>query len=237
MSGYQSHTLPAASRRAMNAAPLNRRKDPMIDLYTWSTPNGRKISIALEEMGLAYNVHAVNIGKGEQHEPAFLEVSPNGKIPAIVDQDTGIRMMESGAVLLYLAQKTGMLMPSGDRYWEAVEWLMWQMGGLGPILGQVHHFVFYNKGLSEYSEERYTTEASRLYGVLDERLAGRDFIVDEFSIVDCAVFPWIARWDRQEQDLNKFANVKRWFLDVAARPAVQRGYLVPDDSQTIPMPD
>ncbi|MDH3229477.1 MAG: glutathione S-transferase [Alphaproteobacteria bacterium] len=209
----------------------------MIDLYTWSTPNGRKISIALEELGLPYTVHAINITKGEQRDPAFLAVSPNGKIPAIVDTDTGIRMMESGAILLYLAQKTGKLMPSGEKYWEAMEWLMWQMGGLGPVLGQVHHFVRYNKGVSEYSEERYTTEANRLYGVLDERLDGRDFIVDDFSVVDCACFPWIARWDWQEQDLNKFPNVKRWFLAMAARPAVQRGYIVPSDAQAIPMPE
>jgi len=209
----------------------------MIDLYTWSTPNGRKISIALEEMGLPYTVHAIDISKGEQREPSFLAISPNGKIPAIVDQDTGLRMMESGAILLYLAQKTGKLMPSGDKYWEAMEWLMWQMGGLGPMLGQVHHFVRYNKGVSEYSEERYTKEMNRLYGVLDERLDGREFIVDEYSIVDCACFPWIARWNWQEQDLNKFPNVKRWFLEIAARPAVQRGYIVLNESQTIPMPD
>jgi len=209
----------------------------MIDLYTWSTPNGRKISIALEEMGLPYIVHAIDISKGEQREPLFLAISPNGKIPAIVDQDTGLRMMESGAILLYLAQKTGKLMPSGDKYWEAMEWLMWQMGGLGPMLGQVHHFVRYNKGVSEYSEERYTKEMNRLYGVLDERLAGRDYIVDQYSIVDCACFPWIARWNWQEQDLNKFPNVKRWFLEIAARPAVQRGYIVLNESQTIPMPD
>lgn len=209
----------------------------MIDLYTWTTPNGRKISIALEEMGLPYTAHAVNIGQGEQRDPAFLKISPNGKIPAIVDTDTGIRMMESGAILLYLARKTGKLMPTGDKYWEAMEWLMWQMGGLGPMLGQVHHFVKYNKGVSEYSEERYTKEMNRLYGVLDERLEGREFIVDQYSIVDCGCFPWIARWNWQEQDLNKFPNVKRWFLEIAARPAVQRGYIVPNDSQTIPMPD
>ena len=209
----------------------------MIDLYTWSTPNGRKVSIALEELGLPYTVHAINITKGEQRDPEFLKVSPNGKIPAIVDQDTGIRMMESGAILLYLAQKTGKLMPLGDKYWEAVEWLMWQMGGLGPILGQVHHFVKYNKGVSDYSEERYTTEMKRLYGVLDERLKDRDYIVDEFSIVDCAVFPWIARWDWQEQDLNNYPEVKRWFLAMAARPAVQRGYIVINETQTIPMPE
>ena len=209
----------------------------MIDLYTWTTPNGRKVSIALEELGLAYEAHAIELGKGQQRDPAFVKISPNAKIPAIVDNDTGMSLMESGAILLYLARKTGKMMPPGDKYWEAMEWLMWQMGGLGPILGQVHHFVKYNKGLSDYAEERYTTEMNRLYGVLDARLGGREFIVDEFSIVDCAVFPWIARWDWEEQDLNKFPEVKRWFLAMAARPAVQRGYIVPNDSQAIPMPD
>jgi GST-like protein len=209
----------------------------MIDLYTWTVPNGRKIAIALEELGIPYTAHGINLGKGEQKSPDYLKVNPNGKVPAIIDHDTGIRMMESGAILLYLAQKTGKLMPSGDKYWEAMEWLMWQMGGLGPMLGQVHHFVKYNKGLSEYSEDRYTTEMNRLYGVLDARLADREFVVDDISIVDCACFPWIARWNWQEQDLDKFPNVKRWFLAMAARPAVQRGYVVPNDSQTIPIPD
>ncbi len=209
----------------------------MIDLYTWTVPNGRKIAIALEELGIPYTAHGINLGKGEQKSPDYLKVNPNGKVPAIIDHDTGIRMMESGAILLYLAQKTGKLMPSGDKYWEAMEWLMWQMGGLGPMLGQVHHFVKYNKGLSEYSEDRYTAEMNRLYGVLDARLADREFVVDDISIVDCACFPWIARWNWQEQDLNDFPNVKRWFLTMAARPAVQRGYVVPNDSQTIPIPD
>ncbi len=209
----------------------------MIDLYTWSTPNGRKISIALEELGLPYTVHAVNIGKGEQRDPEFLKVSPNGKIPAIVDRDAGVRMMESGAILLYLAQKTGRLMPAGDRYWEAMEWLMWQMGGIGPMLGQVHHFVRFNKGVSDYAEERYLKECKRLYRVLDERLHGREYMIDEFSVVDCACFPWIARWNWQRQDLNAYPDVKRWFLAMAARPAVQRGYVVPTASQAIPMPD
>ncbi len=146
-------------------------------------------------------------------------------------------MMESGAILLYLAEKTGHLMPGGNKRWEAMEWLMWQMGGLGPMLGPVHHYTKYNKGLSDYAEERYLNERDRLYGVLDERLKDREFIVDELSIVDCACFPWIARWDWQETDLDKFPNVKRWFLTMAARPAVQRGYVVPNDSQTIPIPD
>jgi GST-like protein len=209
----------------------------MIDLYTWTVPNGRKISIALEEMGLPYEAHPVNLGKREQKSPEYLKVNPNGKVPAIIDRDTGLRMMESGAILLYLAQKSGKLMPTGDKYWEAMEWLMWQMGGLGPMLGQVHHFTRFNKGVSDYAEERYRNEMDRLYGVLDERLADRQFVVGEISIVDCACFPWIARWDYQEQDLNKFPNVKRWFLDMAARPTVQRGYVVPNDSQKIPMPD
>ena len=209
----------------------------MIDLYTWTVPNGRKIAIALEELGIPYTAHGINLGKGEQKSPDYLKVNPNGKVPAIIDHDTGIRMMESGAILLYLAQKAGKLMPSGDKYWEAMEWLMWQMGGLGPMLGQVHHFVKYNKGLSEYAEDRYTAEMNRLYGVLDARLEDREFVVDDISIVDCACFPWIARWNWQEQDLNDFPNVKRWFLAMAARPAVQRGYVVPNDSQTIPMPD
>lgn len=209
----------------------------MIEFYTWSTPNGRKISIAMEEMGIPYTAHAINIGKGEQRDPEFLKVAPNGKIPAILDTETGIRMMESGAILLYLAQKTGKLMPSGDKYWEAMEWLMWQMSGLGPMLGQVHHFVHFNQGVSAYAEERFSNEGKRLYGVLNERLAGRDFIIDELSIVDCAIFPWIARWDWQEQNLNDYPEVRRWYLAMAARPAVQRGYVVPSDAQKIPMPE
>ena len=209
----------------------------MIDLYTWTVPNGRKISIALEEMGLPYEAHAINLGRGEQKSPEYLKVNPNGKVPAIIDRDSGVRMMESGAILLYLAEKSGKLMPAGEKRWEAMEWLMWQMGGLGPMLGQVHHYTHFNKGLSDYAEDRYRAEMDRLYGVLDARLADREFIVGDISIVDCACFPWIARWDWQEQDLGQFPNVKRWFLAMAARPAVQRGYVVPNDSQTIPIPD
>jgi GST-like protein len=209
----------------------------MIDLYTWTVPNGRKISIALEEMGLPYEAHAINLGRGEQKSPEYLKVNPNGKVPAIIDRDSGVRMMESGAILLYLAEKSGKLMPAGEKRWEAMEWLMWQMGGLGPMLGQVHHYTHFNKGLSDYAEDRYRAEMDRLYGVLDARLADREFIVGDISIVDCACFPWIARWNWQEQDLGQFPNVKRWFLAMAARPAVQRGYVVPNDSQTIPIPD
>lgn len=208
----------------------------MIDLYTWGTPNGRKVSIALEEMGLAYETHPINIGKDEQFAPDFLKISPNNKIPAIHDRETGVSMMETGAILLYLADKAGKLMPAGDKYWEAMEWLMWQMGGVGPMLGQVHHFVKYNPGKAPYAEERYGNEGRRLYGVLDRRLEGRDFVTDDYSIADIAIFPWIARFDWQQIDLNDFPNVKRWYLSIAARPAVQRGYMVPSDAQEIPMP-
>ncbi len=210
----------------------------MIDLYTWSTPNGRKVSIALEELGLDYEVHAVNIGKGEQFDPEFLKIAPNNRIPAIVDRDTGLPLMESGAILMYLAEKTGKLMPTANEpRWRVIEWLMWQMGGVGPMLGQVHHFVKFNPGKAPYAEERYLNEAKRLYGVLDRRLEGRDYIVDDYSIADIATFPWFARWDWQGIDLNGFPNVKRWYLSLAARPAVQRGYVVPSDAQKIPMPD
>ena len=209
----------------------------MIDIYTWTVPNGRKISIALEEMGLPYEAHGINLGKGEQKGPDYLKINPNGKVPAIIDREPGVRMMESGAILLYLAEKSGKLMPAGEKRWEAMEWLMWQMGGLGPMLGQVHHYTRFNKGVSDYSEDRYRAEMDRLYGVLDARLADREFIIDDISIVDCACFPWVARWDYQEQDLGKFSNVKRWFMAMAARPAVQRGYVVPNDSQQIPIPE
>lgn len=209
----------------------------MIDLYTWSTPNGRKVSIALEEMGLPYEVHPIDISKGAQFDPEFLKVSPNNKIPAIHDRDTGLSLMESGAILMYLAMKTDKFLPTAfESRWHVIEWLMWQMGGVGPMLGQVHHFVRFNPGKAPYAEERYLKEAHRLYGVLDRRLAGRDFIVDEYSIADIATFPWIARFDWQGIDLNEFPNVKRWYLALSSRPAVQRGYIVPSDAQKIPIP-
>ena len=209
----------------------------MIDLYTWTTPNGRKISIALEELGLPYTVHPIDIGKDEQFQPDFLKISPNNRIPAIVDRDNGLHLMESGAILLYLAEKTGRLMPKelAKRY-RVIEWLMWQMGGPGPMLGQVHHFVKYNKGKAPYAEERYLKEAHRLYGVLDRRLADREFVADEYSIADIAIWPWISRFEWQTIDLNQYPNVKRWYLAIAARPAVQRGFHVPKKVQEVPMP-
>lgn len=212
----------------------------MIDLYTWTTPNGRKVSILLEELGVPYTVHSIDIGKDDQFAPDFLKISPNNKIPAIVDQETGQTLMESGAIMLYLANKYGRFSASGQEYWRMVEWLMWQMGGLGPMLGQAHHFVKFNKGTSEYAEKRYGGEAKRLYGVLNTRLDGRDYIVGEgrgqYTIADMAIFPWIARFEWQEVDLNAFGNVRDWYLRIAERPAVQKGYQVPKHMGDIPMP-
>lgn len=211
----------------------------MIDLYTWTTPNGRKVSILLEELGVDYNVHAIDISKDEQFDPDFLKIAPNNRIPAIVDRETGVQMMETGAIMLYLAEKYDRFLPKDDR-WAAIEWLMWQMGGIGPMLGQVHHFVKYNPGKSSYAEERYSKEAKRLYGVLNRRLEGRDFIAGSgrgsYSITDMATFPWIARHDWQQIDLNEFPNARDWYVRIAERPAVQRGYAIPKHVTDIPMP-
>jgi GST-like protein len=209
----------------------------VIDLYTWTTPNGRKVSIALEELGLPYTVHAIDIGKDDQFKPEFLKVSPNNKIPAIVDRDNNFSLFESGAILMYLAEKTGKLMPKDlQARYRVVEWLMWQMGGVGPMLGQVHHFVKYNKGKAPYAEERYSKEAHRLYGVLNKQLEDKDFIAGDYSIADIATWPWISRFEWQEIDLNKYPNVKRWYISIANRPAVQKGYKVPKDVGEVPMP-
>ena len=209
----------------------------MIDLYTWTTPNGRKASIMLEEIGLAYTVHAIDISKDEQFAPEFLKVAPNNRIPAIVDRDSNLALMEFGAILLYLADKTGKLLPkSGEGRYRTIEWLMWQMGGPGPMLGQVHHFVKYNAGKAPYAEERYLKEAARLYGVLDLRLEGRQFVADDYSISDIAIWTWISRSEWQQMDLKKYPNVKRWYTTIAARPAVQRGYKQPKDVGDVPMP-
>ena len=209
----------------------------MIDLYTWSTPNGRKVSIALEEMGLAYKAIAVDIGKDEQFKPDFLKISPNNRIPAIVDHDNGMALFESGAILMYLADKTGKFWPNDAKgRWQTTQWLMWQMGGVGPMLGQVHHFVKYNAGKAPYAEERYLKEAKRLYGVLDKQLAQAEFVAGDYSIADMSIWPWISRFEWQQMDLNQYANVKRWYLAIAKRPAVQKGYDVPVKQPGIPMP-
>ena len=206
----------------------------MIDLYTWTTPNGRKASIALEELELPYEVHEIDIMKDDQFAPDFLKISPNNKIPAIVDRETGRAVFESGAILLYLADKTGKLM--GDDRWDTTEWLMWQMGGLGPMLGQAHHFLQFKKGTSDYAEKRYGDEAKRLWGVLDKRLEARDFVSGSYSIADIAIWPWMSRYDWQGIDPNNFPNVKDWYERIAARPAVVRGYDTPKRDAAIPMP-
>jgi GST-like protein len=209
----------------------------MIELYTWITPNGRKASIMLEEIGLPYRVHAVDISKDEQFKPEFLKISPNNRIPAIVDTDTGISLMESGALMIYLADNTGKLLPKdGAARYQVIEWLMWQMGGVGPMLGQVHHFVKYNKGKAPYAEDRYTKEAHRLYGVLNKQLEGREFVCGTYSIADIAIWPWVSRFEWQEIDMSKYPDVKRWYTAIASRPAVKKGYAVPKDVGPIPMP-
>lgn len=212
----------------------------MIDLYTWTTPNGRKVSILLEELGIPYNTIAIDISKGEQHAPEFLAIAPNNRIPAIVDHDTGVQLMESGAIMLYLADKYGQFQVTGSEHWKMVEWLMWQMGGLGPMLGQVHHFVKYNPGKSDYAEERYSAEANRLYNVLNTRLEGRDYVVGqgrgEYTIADMAIWPWVSRFDWQQIDLAKYPNVRDWYLRIAERPAVQKGYQIPKYVSDVPMP-
>ena len=212
----------------------------MIDLYTWTTPNGRKASILLEELGVPYTVYAIDITKDEQFAPDFLKIAPNNRIPAIVDQETGIQLFETGAIMLYLADKHKQFQCEGNEYWRMMEWLMWQMGGLVPMLGRTHHFVKYNKGKSEYSEQRYSKEARRLYGVLNRRLEGREHIAGEgtgvYSIADMACWPWVSRFEWQEIDLNDFANVCDWYLRIATRPAVQAGYSIPKFTTEVPMP-
>ena len=214
----------------------------MIDLYTWTTPNGRKVSIALEEFGLPYTVHAIDINKNEQFAPDFLKIAPNNRIPAIVDSEgpggKPISVFESGAILIYLAEKAkSKLLPKDPRRRiETLEWLMWQMGGVGPMFGQVHHFVKYNAGKAPYAEERYLKEAHRLYQVLDTQLEGRDFVAGDYSIADIAIWPWISRFEWQTIDLKQYASVKRWYETIAARPAVQKGYKVPKDMGPIPLP-
>lgn len=209
----------------------------MIDLYTWSTPNGRKVSIMLEECGLDYAAHAIDISKNEQFASAFLKISPNNRIPAIVDHDNGMALFESGAILMYLAEKTGKFWSSEPKaHWHTVQWLMWQMGGVGPMLGQVHHFVKYNSGKAPYAEERYLAEAKRLYGVMDRRLAEAEYLAGDYSIADMATWPWISRFEWQTIDMTAFPNVLRWYKAIAARPAVVKGYHVPIKQPEIPMP-
>ncbi|MCW5622729.1 MAG: glutathione S-transferase N-terminal domain-containing protein [Burkholderiales bacterium] len=204
----------------------------MIDLYTWSTPNGRKVSIMLEEVGLPYRVHAIDIGKGDQFTPGFLAINPNNRIPAIVDQDgpegKPFKLFESGAILLYLAYKTGRFLPRQiATQFQAIQWLMFQMGGVGPMFGQVHHFLRAAPEPVPYAIERYTKETRRLYKVLDGHLQNHEFLADEYSVADMATYPWVARHDWHKVDLDDFPAVKAWYERIGARPAVQAGMKVP----------
>ncbi|MCY1422797.1 Disulfide-bond oxidoreductase YfcG [compost metagenome] len=203
----------------------------MIDLYYWTTPNGHKIALFLEEAGLPYRIHPINIGKDEQFQPHFLKISPNNRIPAIVDHapaDGGepLSLFESGAILLYLAEKTGRFIPQDLRgRQDCLQWLFWQMGGLGPMAGQNHHFNRFAPERLPYAIQRYVKETARLYGVLDKRLADRAYVAGgEYSIADMAIYPWIDRHPWQEQNLDDFPNLKRWYLDIQARPATVRAY-------------
>jgi len=207
----------------------------MIDFYTWTTPNGRKVSILLEELGVDYEVHSINITQGDQNSPAFLKISPNNKIPAIIDRDNGMSLMESGAILIYLAEKYGKFLPKDSiARAEVNEWLMWQMGGFGPILGQAHHFLHFNPGKSDYAEARFRSEVARLYGVLDRRLEGRDYICDDYSIADMACWPWVSRYEWQQVNLTDYPNVRSWYQHLLARDAVQKGYHIPKHMGEIP---
>jgi GST-like protein len=199
-------------------------EETMIDLYYWPTPNGKKASIMLEECGLSYNTVPVNIGRGDQFSAEFLRISPNNRIPAIVDHETSISLFESGAILAYLAEKTGRFMPEDlhGRY-EVMQWLFWQMGNLGPMAGQLSHFVNYAPEPVPYAHERYENEYDRLLGVMNTRLEDREYLAGDYSIADIASFPWVMSYKRLGADLDKFDNLRRWFDAIKARPAVQRG--------------
>jgi len=204
----------------------------VIDLYTWTTPNGRKASIMLEELALPYRVHPVDITKGEQHRPEFLAINPNGRIPAIIDQDgpsgRPLRVFESGAILIYLAEMTGKLLPTEPRARaETLAWLMFQMGGVGPMFGQAHHFLRAAPEPVPYGIERYTKETRRLYGVLDRRLNEEPYLASTYSIADIATYPWVARHEWHKVELKEFPAVARWFAAISERPAVARGMRVP----------
>lgn len=213
-----------------------------IALHYWPTPNGKKITIALEEMGLPYEVHLVNIGKGEQIRPEFLAIAPNNRMPAIVDPEgpdgAPVSIFESGAILQYLARKTGRFYGETERERIAVEeWLFWQMGGVGPMAGQAHHFLNYAPTMDPpnvlpYAQDRYRNEVARLYGVLDRRLEGRDYVAGSYSIADMAIWPWAAGWENQQQDLSKFPNMAAWLERVGARPAVEKGAAVAQEARS-----
>lgn len=200
----------------------------MIDLYTFTTPNGRKASVMLEEVGLPYNVHVIDIRKGDQFTPEFVAINPNSKIPAIVDQEAGLTVFESGAILIYLAEKTGQLLPTGLKSrFQVLEWLMFQMGGVGPMLGQLNHFRKFAPEQIPYAIDRYEKETLRLYGVMDKQLQVQEFICGDYSIADIALYPWVAIYEFQGLTLDQHPALKRWVEMMAQRPAVQKGMQVP----------
>jgi GSH-dependent disulfide-bond oxidoreductase len=238
--------LLAAAPLAIMARPKTQNKDGggvVIDLYYWPTPNGHKITICLEEAGLAYKLFPVNIAKGDQFKKEFLKIAPNNRMPAIIDHEPAepgppVSVFESGAILVYLAEKTGRFLPKPLRQrFDALQWLFWQMGGLGPMAGQNNHFAHYAPEKLPYAIDRYIKEVNRLYGVLDTRLADRDFIAGDYSIADMASYPWVVPWERQGQKIEEFPNLKRWLSAMKARPAVLRAYERAKEFQTIPASD
>ncbi len=204
----------------------------MINFYYWPTPNGHKISIMLEECGLDYNTIPVNIGRGDQFKPGFLKISPNNRMPAIFDEETGVSVFEGGAILIYLAEKSGQLLPPDQlARFEVLQWLFWQAGGLGPMAGQLSHFVSYAKAPVPYAHDRYANEYDRLLAVMDVRLRNREFLAGDYSIADIAAFPWVRPYRRLGNDLDRFANLRRWFDALKIRAAVQRGTDLGNDWQ------
>lgn len=208
----------------------------MIDFYTWITPNGLKISILLEELGLPYRAHPIDITKGEQNTPEFRAISQSGKIPVIVDHEAGETLMESGAIMIHLAERTGKLLPcQGPERIEVLEWLMWQIGNFGPTLGHAHNFLTYNPGNAPYAEEIFREETARLYATLENRLNGRQFVSGgQLSIADIALWPWVSRYERHKINLANYPNIRRWYLELAGRPSIQRGYRIPFFSGEVP---
>lgn len=207
----------------------------MIHLYAWPTPNCRKVSILLEELSVPYQVHSIDIGKDQQFTPEFLDISPNNKVPAIHDTETGVKQFESGAIMVYLSEKYGKFLPSDVTNRASVmQWLMWQMGGLGPMAGQGHHFLKFNPGASAYTEDRLKTEIARLYRVLNDQLADKSYIAGDYSIADMAIWPWVSRYEWHQVDLGAYPNVQAWYRNILKRDAVQRGYHIPHDAGPIP---
>ncbi|MFY0597809.1 MAG: glutathione S-transferase N-terminal domain-containing protein [Cognatishimia sp.] len=207
----------------------------MIHLYTWPTPNCRKVSILLEELGVPYQVHSIDIGQDQQFTSEFLDISPNNKVPALHDTETGVKQFESGAIMIYLSEKYCKFLPSDVTSRASVmQWLMWQMGGLGPMAGQGHHFMKFNPGASAYTEDRLKTEIARLYRVLNDQLSDNSYIAGDYSIADMAIWPWVSRYEWHQVDLSAYPNVQAWYRNILKRDAVQRGYHIPHDAGPIP---